>query len=161
MCGHVENAEVVEVEARWWRLCTRRRTAPLLLEVCVLSCHPLLHGLQLLVQLLFFSLMLLLQLHVTPVGLLKLPLYWFVQSMHPIAEVLHIYTSKPNSRDRGWRARPAICGPHTINSPLVVAANRLGSYIIITYRWASRSARVPLLRLLQLSLGQSLGELMP
>ena len=77
-----------------------------------------------------------------------------IRSVHaPITNVLHISISRPSSRHRGWRIRLAICGPHTINSALIVAANHLHLYVVVTNRWAGRSASIPLLRL---GLGQSL-----
>ena len=70
-------------------------------------------------------------------------------------DLLYIGITKLSSRHKGWRIIPAICGPRIVNLPLVMATNRLGSYIIITNRWAGRSAFVPLLRP---GLGKSLGE---
>ena len=41
-----------------------------------------------------------------------------------------------------------------------MTANRLGPYLVITNRWASKSAPILLLGLLQLGLSQLLGEFM-
>ena len=84
MCSHAENMEAVEVEAEAEveaevvEVVHQTMNCRHLLKVCVYSCHLLLHGLQLLVTLLLFLLVLLLQLHIPPVGLLELPLHLFV-----------------------------------------------------------------------------------
>ena len=163
MCAHVENVEAVEVEVEveWWRLCIGRWTVtPHLLEIAAHDCHPLLYRLYMLHPLLLILLMLRLRLHIPPVGLLKLSLHWFIQCMHPITDVLHIGPNRPSSRHKDWRIWPAINGSHTVNLPLVVVANYLDPYLVVTNRWASRNAPVPLLQLLQSGLGQSLDELM-
>ena len=145
---------------RWWRLCIGQWTTTLhMLKVAIHGHYPLLHGLYLLHLLLLVLLVLLIQLHVPPIHLLKLLLHWFIQCMHPIMDVLHIDPCRPSSRHINWRIWLVVGSPNTINPPIIVAANRLGPYLIITNRWASRSALVLLLGLLQSDLGQSLGEL--
>ena len=52
------------------------------------------------------------------------------------------------------------CCPHTINLTLKATANRLGAYLVVTNRWAVRSAPIILLGLLQFGLNRLLGELM-
>ena len=134
---------------RWWRLCTKWWAATLhLLEVAVHHHHPLFHGLYLLWPLHLITLVLLIQLHVPPVDLLELPLHRFIQCMDPIMDVILISHRKPSSKHRTWIIWLAVRSSHTVNAPLVVAAYRLGPYLIVANRWASRSAPIPLLRLL-------------
>ena len=130
------------VKRRMWtrrcrKLCTRWWTATLhLLEVAVYDYQPLLHGLHLLHPLFLILLVPLLQPHVPPVGLLELPLHWFIQCIHLITDVLYVGPSRPNSRHKLLRIWPAINSSHIVNLPLIAAANCLGPYLVITNRWA-------------------------
>ena len=135
---------------RWWRRCIGQRTTTLrLLEVTVHGRHPLLHKLYLLRPLFLIPLVALIQLYVPPVGLLELPLHRFIQCINMITDVLRIGPSKPSFRYRAWRIWPPIRGPHPVYMPLVAATNSLGPYLIVTNRWAGRSAPIPLLQLLR------------
>ena len=81
----VEKAEVVEVEAEAEAEAEVIEVAKVvhrtmnhhsaLLEVAIHDCHPLLHGLYLLCPLLLIPFGVLIQLHIPPVGLFKLPLH--------------------------------------------------------------------------------------
>ena len=121
---------------------------------------PLLHRRHLLPPFLLLFLVSLMQLYIPPICLLELLLHWFIQCMHLIMDVLHISPSRPSSRHRGWRIWLAVGSPHTIDPTVVMTANHLGPYLVVTDRWAVRSALILLLGLLWLGLNQSLGELM-
>ena len=109
------------------------------------------YRLQLLCPLLFFLLVPLLQLHVPPVSLRAA--FALIHSAHApdYGYPLHRYQqAQLNSRHKGQRIRPTTCGPHIVNLPLVMTANRLGPYLVITNRWAGKSAPIPYCKQLRL-----------
>ena len=87
----------------------------------------------------------------THASLLELLLHWFIQCMDLTIDVLC-------NDHKAWRIWHTVRGPHLINPPLVASAVRLGPYLIIANRWASRSDPFPLLQLLRSGFGQLLGE---
>ena len=70
------------------------------------------------------------------------------------------HLTSPALNTKGWRIWSAVDSPHTINLTLVATTNHLGPYLIVTDKWAVRSAPILLLELLWSSISQSLGELM-